>query len=315
MHLTYDQIKQIAFGALEVTKQEDGYHFSRFTDSQVAIYKALSAHFNLRAGNTAGCRLEFHTDSNGLILEVGTAGAYEVLIDGLQAHYLKYSGKRRYSIALPEGDTHVTVLLPWDSEGVINMMHIDDGSYLRPHTFDHKILFLGDSITQGFSAKFKSLSYSYLLAQHLHADFLNWAVGGFYFHAPSLEDVGFDPDIVVIAYGTNDYTSFKSPEAQQQACAEYLKKVKALYGDKQVFCISPLWRADGIVRRAAGSFEEVRARVIREIEANGFIHIDGLLLHPHSEEFFADGCLHPNDYGFSVYARNLIRAMEPYLQK
>lgn len=314
MMLTLDEIRSVAFGALSVTQESDGFHFARFTQRQREVFGAENQRHFARCGFTTGCRLEFHTDSHAMIFETGAAGTYEILLDGLQTHFLQADGKRRYPIPLPGGDTRVTVLLPWGSAGVVSFIILDDGSYIRPHVFDRKILFLGDSITAGSAAKIRSLTFPYVLSQHLRADFLSWAVGGSHFSADTLEDVGYDPDIVVVAYGTNDYTFFKSPEDQEAACAEYLGRVKELFGGKQVFCISPIWRADGIVTRGAGSFEACRRRIVRQIELHGFHHIDGMALHPRAPEFFGDGNLHPNEYGYSVYARKLIEAMDPLLR-
>lgn len=312
--LSLDEIRSVTFGALRVTQEAGGFHFARFTQRQREVFGAENERHFARCGFTAGCRLEFHTNSEAMIFETAAAGTYEILLNGLQAHLLQAEGKCRYPIPLPGGDTRVTILLPWGSEGAVSFLILDDGSYIRPHVFDRKILFLGDSITAGSAAKIKSLTFPYILSQHLNADFLNWAVGGSHFSADTLEDVGYAPDIVLVAYGTNDYTFFQSPGDQERACSEYLGRVRELFGGSRVFCVSPLWRADGIVKRGAGSFEECRGRIIRQIELHGFVHIDGYTLHPRAPEFFGDANLHPNEYGYSVYARRLMEAMDPLLR-
>lgn len=315
MKLTLQQVKSFTVGALEVTEENGCFHFSRFTESQKLAFGALEDLFYTRACATTGCRLEFHTNAKCMLVEFITQGKYEVLVDGLQTFFVQSPERRKYAVTLPGRDAHVTILLPHHSCGVLGTVYLDEGSYARPHSFDRKMLFMGDSITQGWASQHDSLCYAHIVAQHFNAESLNWAVGGAYFSDPAISDAGYDPDIVVVAYGTNDYTYYPSREAMQQACRDSLKKVKAYYGSKQVFCISPIWRADGDVLRPAGTLDDCREFLIQEIEANGFIHLDGYALHPHDTAYFEDGRLHPNDLGFSIYARNLIRMMEPLIRK
>ena len=116
-----------------------------------------------------------------------------------------------------------------------------------------------------------------------------------------------------IFYGTNDYNSRKSEDELFTRCRDYMDKVKALWPDKKVFCISPIWRADGEHRRAAGTLESCRQLIISQAEEHGFIHIDGYKLCPHHTDYLADKFLHPNDLGFSVFTQNLLRELRDKL--
>ena len=62
-----------------------------------------------------------------------------------------------------------------------------------------------------------------------------------------------------------------------------------------------------------GTFDGARQIVIDEALKLNLKHIDGLLLVPPVDEFFADGHLHPNDEGFSIYAENLIRELKKHI--
>lgn len=321
MNLTFEQIKSIAVGAVEVTQEADGIHFRRMSAELEQAFGRQRLDWYNRARCTTECRLEFHTDSRNLrvdfsviFLEGNTFGKYEIYVDGLPVAFVKETGAQKtVSVELPEGDKHVTVALPCHNIGIIRNVVVDEGSYIRPHSFDRKMLFLGDSITQGYSANHDAMSYSYLVARHFNAESLNWAVGGADFCESTVEATDFDPDIVFVAYGTNDYARFSSMEELRSRCAGYLDKIKALYGDKKVFCISPIWRADGKIRLATGTHEECRQTIIREIEKRGFTHIDGYKIFPHMTEYFHDSFLHPNDHGFAIYASNLIKFLQPLI--
>lgn len=320
MNVSFEQIKECAVGVQRVWQDGDKVRFARMRPELEDSFGALRKDFYARAQSTTECRLEFHTDSRNLRIDLGVEtieenvnGKYEVFLDDLPAVFVKAPGKQVVCLELPEGDTHVTVALPCHNKGWINAVMVDEGSYVRPHKFDRKMLFLGDSITQGYNATHDAQSYSYTVARHFNAYSLNWAVGGAFFDDSTVDKTDYDPDIVVIGYGTNDFTRFHSPEEFTAACAGYLDKIKSLYGDKKVFVISPIWRADAGVVRASGTFTQCRSTVAREAEKRGFIHVDGYALCPHAEEYYADGYLHPNDLGFAHYARNLIKFMTPLI--
>lgn len=58
-----------------------------------------------------------------------------------------------------------------------------------------------------------------------------------------------------------------------------------------------------------GTFDECIDLLRSLYEARGIRVIDGLSLVPNRREFFADA-VHPNALGFSMYAENLLRAIE-----
>ena len=41
--------------------------------------------------------------------------------------------------------------------------------------------------------------------------------------------------------------------------------------------------------------------------------VDGIKLTPHVPAFYSDLYLHPNDIGFSIYAKNLVGEIKKYL--
>ena len=309
MKLTAEQIRVFTCGAISITEENDSYHFKRFFPQQIETFASILEKFRERSSATTGIRLEFETDSRSIRVDVKNPGRYELLVNGLQVLYqICDQGDSLYT-DLPEGNKYITVMLPWHTEGALNFIMLDEGSYAKPHVFDRKFLFLGDSITQGASAKHDSLAYACRVARWFNADYINWGVGGSKFYPQTMIKPDYEPDTVFIAYGTNDFNSVPSIEILEDNCKKYLDTVKGWYPNAKVYCISPLWRLDGNMVRPAGTLEQVRQVIISQIEAHGFTHIDGFKLVPHDSQYFADKRLHPDDLGMSIYAEQLIKAI------
>lgn len=308
MKLTSEQIQEFSHGCIECTYENDKFTYARFTPGQVDAYEKRFAVFRERCERPTGVRIEFETDSCAIRVDVAAPGRYELLVDGLAVQYKECAANDSLYATLPQGNKHITVMLPWNSFGAISLIMLDEGAYAKPHEFKRKFLFLGDSITQGASAIRPTMTYVDRVARWFEADYLNLGVGGTKFFPEVLVKPEFDPDTVFVAFGTNDFNSTPRDRFELE-CKEYLDIIKKWYGDKTVYVISPIWRLDHDLVRKAGTLQEVREFIIGQAEDHGFIHIDGWKLVPHDSAYFADVRLHPNDMGMSVYAEQLIKAI------
>ena len=303
MKLTNKQIEEITTGAVSAKYLDDGISFCKVTDRQVGVWDKEKAILGERARTTSGIRLDFHTDSETFGVTLVRGGKFELLINGLI--YKKY-GNGEVSVKLPKGDTRVTLAFPSHDFGVIDNVTLDDGAYITKHTYDTKILFMGDSITQGWNSQYDTMSYAWQTTLYMNADSVINGIGGSYFLPDSFDKSDFDPDTVIVAYGTNDFGHFKTLDTLREMTAGFLDRVKEAYGDKRVICISPIWREDELKAKEMGDFVCCRDVVKQEITARGFELVDGYDIVPHEMDFYADA-LHPNDLGFSCYARNLVK--------
>ena len=317
MRLTFEQIKAVTFGAIRIEEREDGIHFSKITKKQEEAFKALSGSLYNCACTTTGVRLDFHTNSKNLAFYAPKGNKFELYInDVLCRQYdgeaLREGGKpataELVSPCESDGDTvRVTLILPSHSDGVLEYVELDDGATVAPHSFDTKILFIGDSITQGWNSKYDSFSYAWRVTRFFNAESVIQGTGGAFFHETTFDEIDFDPDTVIVALGTNDFGRYQTFEEMLTHARAHLDLIAERYKGKKIFAISPIWRAHQ--EKPAGSFAELRRLIIGEIEKRSIIHVDGLSLVPHSSEFMADESLHPNDLGFSLYAENLIAKM------
>lgn len=325
MKLNFETVKEITVGAIEVTEHADGVHFNRFTDKQVAAWTALGADLGERTGYSSGVHLDFHTNSKKLRFLADTCTMYDVCVNGLLRTSVNMHAQRKtgrpaeIELCDPIGneldEVRVTIYFPRGNLPVVlSTLELDDGAYVKPHTFDHKFLFLGDSITVGCNAEHHSLCYSYSISKFFNAEMLNQSIAAGTFDANCIDSIDFVPDTVFIAFGTNDFNHSESAEDIERRARQYMLTAKQHFGEaaKRFFVISPIWRADLDFDRPTGTFKGVRDIIINASEEYGMIHVDGLDLVPPMKDFFKDEYLHPNDVGFAQYTQNLLRKIIRY---
>jgi hypothetical protein len=318
MTLTFEQIKSVTFGAISITEENDGIHFLRSTQKQIDAWTALKSDIGHRATMCTGIRLDFHTNSGFFRFGTSSGKKYELYVDGLFREYFDMDEieSKEACVVLNEpnypivNEHRVTLYLPaHDVAGVLSYVELEDGATIVPHKFDTKMLFIGDSITQGWAADRDSLSYANRVSRYFNAESIINGNGSAYFHDTTFDVPNFEPNTVIVALGTNDFDHFKSKDEMVYHADAYLKNVAQAYGKTaKLFYISPIWRGDLAKReRAVGTFDECRKTLAEIAVSHGFTHIDGLTLVPHSPEFFWDKFIHPNNVGFGIYAENLIK--------
>ncbi len=314
MRLTEETIRSITFGAIRIKKEADGMHFYKCTQKQIDAWYALNLELGERASGTTGVRLDFHTDSPWLILDTAKGNKFEVLVNDQQIARLEFNELRAAGttpkVELGEGEKRVTIVFPsHDDGGVLKGLELADGSTLTPHQHQRKILFIGDSITQGWNSYFDSNSFAYQVTRQLDADSVINGIGGAYYHESVFDQIDFEPDTVIIAYGTNDYGHYKTKEDLQYQASAFLDQIAQNYPAEKVYCILPIHRLDLEKVRSMGTFEECRTLLKEEITRRNFHVIDGFDLVPNHEFYFADA-VHPNDIGFAEYAKNLLKEIK-----
>ena len=159
------------------------------------------------------------------------------------------------------------------------------------------------------------MSYAYRVSRFFDAESIIYGVGGGYYDKKIFDGINFAPDMVILAFGTNDFTHYHTVDEVNTNAEELMDLVKEEYTEaRNVFVISPIWRLDNINGKGGiDSLASCRKVIAEQAKAHGFIHIDGATLVPPSCEFFADLSLHPNALGFGIYAENLIRQIIAYM--
>lgn len=312
MKLTFEQIKSITVGAVRIWQENDTVRFSKCTQKQVDAWYKLLPILGERAEATTGVRLDFYTNSSSFAFQAASGSKFEIYVNGLLTNFISDD---RCSIELDNsnGENRITLILPSHEIGSLLSVELDDGADLRTAEFDRKILFIGDSITQGWNSGYDSLSYAYRVSRNLNAHSVIQGIGRGFFDESTLDqELDYDPDIVIIAFGTNDW-GHGSLESLAEKFGAFFDKILKIYRGKKIFAISPIWRADKHIRKGEIDFDEHCLTVKKAASERGIIVVDGENMVPHIPEFFSDGYLHPNALGFSIYAENLAKIIQKHI--
>lgn len=335
--IPFETLQRLAFG-VSYTKIADGLlYFSRFSENERNNVQP-NEYYETKILSTAGVRLEFITDSRTLELETAAQTktrqnrmfyAFDIVCDGKLIGQIKnfieppiypYGDypfdDQKGVFTLPAGSKRVCIYFPFTVTGKIRSLSLDDGAALRPVAKKTKLLQYGDSITQGYDALCPSCSYASRIAARLDADAVNKGIGGSLFLPELVKDkTDFQPDLITVAYGTNDWNAAGNFDDFKRRCNAFFARLAAHYPETPIAAISPIWRADCKESRALGPFDTV-AKNIRETadKYENIFFIDGFNFVPHETKYFRDAYLHPNDEGFSFYADALIKQLEKILK-
>ena len=320
MKLSFETVKSITVGAIRSFEDSEGMHFAKCTEKQVAAWKKFSDALGVNSSATTGIRLDFHTDSKHFSFKASSGRRFELYINGVfKQCFLRTDGddvEFSTEIRSDSSENRITLFFPsHDVPGVLSFVELDDGASITPHEFDMKIFFIGDSITQGWDSHYDSLSYANRVSDFFNADSVIQGVGGAFFHEDIFDEaIDYDPDAVIVAFGTNDWGRFGSAEELREHTDKFLTALTARFEGKKIFGLSPIWRANPEDElRKTGYFKDVCGIVKEEIKAHGITLIEGEYLTPHIPDFYSDGYLHPNGLGFGIYAHNLCKILKRYL--
>lgn len=325
MVLTFEQIRSITRGIVRMEVVDGLIHFHRFTEAQYQLYQQQHTDIFPKAASTSGVVLEFDTDSRSLSLDTYVTGGdsqrfvcHSIFINGQPGGQLgdtvpgnMGSIDMQGSFYLGEGMKRVKICMPWAANSQLRALILDDGAALIPVQKEKTVLLFGDSITQGYEAALPENTYASRLTQWLDWNAINKGIGGEIFW-PELAALSedFTPDLINVAYGTNDW-SVCSFEELENNCRGFYHNLRKTYPDTKIVMLSPIWRDDMNREDSACPFRQV-AQLLRTIaeEIGNAVLIDCFDFVPPENRCFCADLLHPSDEGFRHYAEGLIRCYE-----
>lgn len=329
MVIDFKLIEGATSGVISTFVEEGRLNFKRFTDRQIEYFKATVNDMNKqnKAVATSSVIIDFYTDAKSLEFSLYCTRATtraqcytDVYVDGVMVSHhgcLVPENASFYKLEsltdLGEGRKRVTIFLPNLFKAQLERFILIGGQEFTPVEKDKRVLFIGDSITQGYISNFASYTYVNRLAYKNNWNALNLGMGATIFDAKDLDpDLPFTPQEIFIAYGTNDWA--KSPDIEGMM-REFIKKIQSTYEGVKINLITPIWRGDEEqnlskhnLKQTFSQLQELIKRVASEFE--NLVVIDGLKLVPHCKEFFVEDILHPNDLGFLAYAEGLMRELK-----
>ena len=329
--MTNEELKKHYYGAYSFEETKDGWlQAFQYTAEQMQYFKRAFDFWYDRCMATTAKTIEFITEATKISFDyrfiwLGSPDSFELAVDGMitKIDYVKdileKNGRRpketgeglpewefpidgKISWELPEGKKSVVIYLPADATVLVKNFEIN--ADVKKAEKGDKVLWLGDSITQGYGPLRSAMTYVSVANRLLNYDIINQGIGGYIYDKKSLMKMdGYQPEKIIVALGTNQFGSETMTDVE-----EYYETLTGIYGnDIPVLCISPVWRGDQPdvyekfvsfckkVKEIAGSYKNVTV-------------VDGLKLVPHLSEYYLDG-LHPNCLGTENYGRNLVEAV------
>ena len=321
MKLNLKDLSQITRGMLKIA-EEDGYViFERFTESQMNYYKENSEGFHKRALHSASVVIDFITDSEELSFDYKISDSASRLWYYFDIYendtMILHKGSETVDISdgnikikLRHGMKRVRIYLPFSQKTHIKNFTLDDGAAIITNERVLNALILGDSITQGYDAIYPSLHYVNIMTERYSMNYVNQAIGGEKFNADILgKEKIFEPDVITLAMGINDWVSYQFDEIYKNA-DRYFETLTTLYEGVPVIYISPIW----IDREGNDTTLLQTIEMLESVASSYGAHIvHGLDLVPHDAGMFSDG-VHPTDLGFSEYAKKLFPQIDKIIE-
>lgn len=308
MKLTLKELATYVHGAYKITEIDGRLAFSRFDEKQFAVTDKLNNTINNAARTDASITIEFFTDASSIAfdcvfpytptdLDTLDVFADGVLVDSFNVDDTPCGGVRLVS-ELPAGKKRVTLYMPCDGRAEIGDLELD-GTFADKVKKRERVMFIGDSITQGYGPYLSSMTYVNCFARLIDCEVFNQGIGGYYYDEKFIMPLDTQkPDMIIVAMGTNQIRSADKAERVK----EFYKALDAVYPDVKKLAVTPLWRV--VTDEEMNALLELSAAIRATCAEHDIPVVDGFELVPHSKKWFKDG-LHPNASGCMLYALNL----------
>lgn len=325
--------REFVFGAASIVKDEtDGsVRFRRQTKAMYERYQCdKSVLFDYMSNCPSGVRIAFQTDALKFRMKLLYGkpwdtplyvGETDVVIDHDYANVRTFRAEplsmdeniHEFTCELDEeSDTHIVEIFLCNQVPLkLLEFDLDSEDLPEPVTYNptKNILFIGDSITQGYFTT-PAGSYAARYANHYKADFHNVAIGGAVFYNYGDAAMAYPWNDLIICFGTNDCGWRTLDEYRAAATATLDAVTKREHAHVTLLSSIPFPAArhdetpDRLERLAA------MREILKELAAEYKVrYIDGSTLVPDDEKYFCDN-VHPNDEGMALYGKNFIEAME-----
>ena len=308
MIFSNEELKKIYTGAYWFDETNDGYLKAyQYSKAQMDYFKGASEMWYERCDASSAKTIELITDATKLSFDyrltwICSRDTFEVWENDQATNIVYLEGienEGRISFDLTEGNKKVVLYLPSDATALIKNFEINSSNY-TPVQKGEKVLWLGDSITQGYGPLRSAHTYVSVANRLLNYEIINQGIGGYIYDKKSLMKMnGYTPDKIIVSLGTNQYGTETMKDVE-----EYYEVLTDIYKDIPVLCITPLWRGDnpeGV--KTLTKFCENIKDIVKKY--NQIMVVEGFKLVPHLPEYFLDN-LHPNQLGAEIYGRNLV---------
>lgn len=301
-------------GCLEVNKGKLGYFGVRFLEKQLSYLKKMGKHYEIRSLCGASIYLEFINKNKEIEIKFNANNyARENFCVDIYKNDIflesKYFGKNIQSGVLKIKDiilgNKYTVFFPNTCSWYIE--EIKGEIEASCEKTSKRVLILGDSISQGMETLNPSITYVNLLRKIKKWNILNQGVGGMEFESLVLEKMKkFNPELIIVALGTNDVLKNDNIEIKFKEIEEYFEKIKEIYRTQEIVIITPI---PILNEKYKENYEKIQQKLKKIGLKNKYKIINGEELIIKNKKFYYDKEIHPNELGFTTMALNLINKL------
>jgi lysophospholipase L1-like esterase len=305
-----EELKKYYKGAYSF-KEKDGWLQSfQYTGAQMEYFKRTEIYWYERSFASTGKTIEAVTSATEVsfdykIIWQGSLDTFELFVNGepAEAYYIENLEREgRLTFHVPEGGSEKRIIIYLPIDATVLVRNLEANAELIPIKPRKKVLWMGDSITQGYGPLRSAYTYVSVANRILDFDIINQGIGGYIYDKGSVMPMeGYRPDEIIVSLGTNQYMS-----GDIRPVKEFYERLTEVYGcEIPVTVISPVWRMDFDSEREEIDF----IRFCEEIKkvCGGYPNIrviDGFELVPHEHEYYIDD-LHPNLKGAEIYGNKL----------
>ena len=295
----------------------DGYTVARrFTAEQMEAV-AYSELFAPRTHCTASVTMELSTEATEIsfaykfFVSTGTRSTFEVYTNGVLTHLIgdeTLSDEGRITLSFSAGEKRIEIYLPNYKEVGIRDFTAN-GAYSAIPKRKTKVLFIGDSITQGGGSKRSAQTYVNVAKRALHYEIINQGIGGYVFEKNIVSALPFLPDKIVVALGINNH-QYDATENRRRI-SEFFEALCALYPSIKILALLPIYCGNPDIENVEEKVQTIKA-LIREIAAGyanvQVIETDDMI--PHLPDYYMEDMVHPNALGMELYGQNLAKTIK-----
>ena len=329
MKLDRTKLNKLIHNVISYDYDEQGsLHFRRFTESQRKSYEAESSDWLKRANASASVTFDFITDSDYLALKFDlysgssqNRASFDLYVDGVFYAHKRFDNlnAKLISFALPMGMHRITLYFPWTAETVVNEVHLSVGAVIEELPKRKKVIFLGDSITQGYVTEYTSLTYVNMVATDLDIEAVNQGIGGYYFGINSIDEslALYTPDVITIAYGTNDYSRYDDKHDFETNVSKYIAKLISLFPNTKMLAVLPIYRNDEN-NQTREKYRDYTLDDARRILMGIYEKYDNVSILiesgiPRIPDVFVSDYLHPNELGFTFMSKSIGKELQKWI--
>lgn len=328
MKYTNEELKKYYKGAYSFRETEEGWlQAFQYSEKQMGYFRRTEIYWYERSFASSAKTIEAVTDATEIsfdykIIWQGSLDSFELCANGeiAETYYienLEPEGRLTFhlpangniiqsafetenSSAMNAPGNKIIIYLPIDATVLIRNLEAD--AELTPIEPRKKILWMGDSITQGYGPLRSAYTYVSVANRILNCDIINQGIGGYIYDKGSVMPMeGYRPDEIIVSLGTNQYAS-----GNIKPVRDFYDRLTEVYGSEiPVTVITPVWRCDFFSKKQEDDFVRF-CEEIKDLLADypNVRIIDGFELLPHEPEFYIDG-LHPNRKGAECYGQRL----------